>query len=42
MEKTYKLAFYQAPVVRVIELDFDTVFCISGTHEGFNEEEWEP
>ena len=41
MEKTYDLTFYQAPAVRVINLDFDTVFCISGTHVGFNEEDWD-
>ena len=41
MEKTYNLTFYQSPLTRVIELDFDSVFCISGTHEGFNEEEWD-
>lgn len=41
MDKTYKQTFYQAPAVRVINLDFDTVFCISGTHEGFTEEDWD-
>ena len=41
MEKTYNLTIYQAPALRVIELDFDTVFCISGNHEGFTEEDWD-
>ena len=42
MENINKRTSYHAPTVRVIELMFDVSFCISGEHESFTEEDWEP
>ena len=33
---------YISPDLRVVPVNFDSSFCISGTHEGFTEEDWEP
>ena len=32
---------YITPAIRVIGVDFDYSFCLSGTHEGFTEEDWD-
>jgi len=32
---------YTSPALRVVDLDFDGSFCLSGTHEGFTEEDWD-
>lgn len=40
MEKT-EILTYNQPTVRIIEMSFDTCFCLSGTHEGFTEEDWD-
>ena len=40
MENTYNMTSYQAPAAREIDLGFDRSFCVSGTHEGFSEEDW--
>lgn len=40
MEKK-QITTYQTPIVRVIDVEFDTVFCISGNHEGTSEEDWD-
>jgi len=38
---TMKKQEYTSPAIRVAPVDFDCSFCISGTHEGFTEEDWD-
>ena len=32
---------YLSPALRVVPVDFDLSFCISGNHEGITEENWD-
>lgn len=32
---------YQSPAVRVIEINSEFNFCISGNHQGTTEEDWD-
>ena len=31
---------YISPAIRVLDVDYDSAFCLSGNHEGFTEEDW--
>lgn len=40
MEKN-SISTYQSPTIRVIEVAYEYNFCISGSHEGTHEEDWD-
>lgn len=35
------ISTYQSPAMRVIEINSEYNFCISGTHQGITEEDWD-
>ena len=32
---------YTSPAIRILAVDYDSTFCLSGNHEGFTEEDWD-